>query len=58
MHTHVVKETTGQALAYVYAREGKADANTAKLLTMDKARRIASNITKLMAAIMGLRVPS
>ena len=44
---YVVKDTTGQALAYVYARETKAEADTAKVLTMDEARRIASNIAKL-----------
>ena len=37
----------GQALAYVYARETQADADIAKALTMDEARRIASNIAKL-----------
>lgn len=30
----VVKDATGQALAYVYARETKAQADTAKVLTM------------------------
>ena len=33
--------------AYVYARETKADADTAKVLTMDEARRVASTIAKL-----------
>ena len=42
-----MKDATGQALAYVYARETKADADTAKVLTMDEARRVASNIAKL-----------
>jgi len=36
-----------QSLAYVYGRETKADAHIAKVLTMDEARRIASNIAKL-----------
>jgi hypothetical protein len=31
----------------VKARETKADADTAKVLTMDEARRVASNIAKL-----------
>ena len=44
---YVVKDATGQSLAYVYARETKADADTAKVLTMDEARRVASNIAKL-----------
>ena len=35
------------SLAYVYGRETKADADIAKVLTMDEARRIASNIAKL-----------
>jgi hypothetical protein len=42
-----VKGAQGQSLAYVYGRETKADADTAHVLTMDKARRIASNIPKL-----------
>jgi hypothetical protein len=42
-----VLDANGQALAYVYGRETKADADIAKVLTMDEARRIASNITKL-----------
>ena len=37
----------GQSLAYVYGRETKADADIAHVLTMDEARRIASNIAKL-----------
>jgi hypothetical protein len=44
---YVVKDATGQVLAYVYARETKAQADTATILTMDEARRIASNIAKL-----------
>ncbi len=43
----VVKDASGQALAYVYARETKAQAEIAKVLTMDEARRVASNIAKL-----------
>jgi hypothetical protein len=33
---YVVKDATGQSLAYVYARETKAQADTAKVLTMDR----------------------
>ena len=44
---YVVQDASGQSLAYVYAREKKAEADTAKVLTMDEARRIASNIAKL-----------
>ena len=42
-----VKDANGQALAYVYGRETRADADIAHVLTMDEARRIASNIVKL-----------
>jgi hypothetical protein len=42
-----VLDSTGQPLAYVYGRETKADADTANVLTMDEARRIAGNIAKL-----------
>jgi hypothetical protein len=41
---YVVKDATGQSLAYVYGRETRADADTANVLSMDEARRIASNI--------------
>jgi hypothetical protein len=44
---YVVTDATGQSIAYVYARETKAHADTAKVLTMDEARRIAANIAKL-----------
>jgi len=39
-----VLDANGQSLAYVYGREKKADADTAHVLTMDEAKRIASNI--------------
>ena len=42
-----VVDATGQALAYIYARETKAQADAAKVLTMDEARRVAANIAKL-----------
>ena len=42
-----VIDANGQALAYVYGRETQADADIAKVLTLDQARRIASNIAKL-----------
>ena len=35
------------ALAYVYARETKQQADIAKVLTFDEARRIAVNVAKL-----------
>ena len=40
---YLVKDATGQALAYVYARENETAAGTAKVLTMDEPRRIAVN---------------
>jgi len=46
-----VKDATGQALAYVYGREKRADATTAKVLTMDEARRVATNIAKLLTLL-------
>jgi hypothetical protein len=42
-----VYDANGQSLAYVYGRETRADADIANVLTMDEARRIASNIAKL-----------
>jgi len=42
-----VLDANGQSLAYVYGRESRADADTARVLTMDEARRVASNIAKL-----------
>ena len=46
----VVKDANGQSLAYVYARDTKADADIAKVL-MDEARRVASSIAKLPALL-------
>ena len=40
-------DANGQSLAYVYSRENPNEANMAKVLTEDEARRIASNIAKL-----------
>ena len=37
---------TGQAPAYIYARETKAQVDAARVLTMDEARRIAANIAR------------
>jgi hypothetical protein len=42
-----VLDANGHAVAYCYGRETKADADTAKVLTMDEARLVASNIAKL-----------
>jgi len=40
-------DANGQSLVYVYARETKAEADIAKVLTFDEARRIAVNVAKL-----------
>ena len=42
-----VVDSHGQSLAYVYGHADKREAETAKGLTQDEARRIASNIAKL-----------
>jgi hypothetical protein len=42
-----VIDANGQSLAYFYARENDHDANTAGVLTMEEARRMASNFAKL-----------
>jgi hypothetical protein len=39
-----VLDANGKSLAYVYGRETKADADIARVLTMDETRRIASNV--------------
>jgi hypothetical protein len=38
---YVVRDATGQTLAYDYSRENEAEARQAKLLMKDEARRIA-----------------
>jgi hypothetical protein len=42
-----IVDANKQGLAYVYARGNRADADNAKVLTTDEARRIAANIAKL-----------
>jgi hypothetical protein len=44
---YVVRDATGQALAYLYSRENEAEARQAKVLTADEARRIAINVARL-----------
>jgi hypothetical protein len=41
---YVVRDASGQALAYLYSRDNEAEARQAKVLTKDEARRIAINI--------------
>ena len=42
-----ILDDTGQALAYIYFRTSAENADAAKALTPDEARRIAANIAKL-----------
>ena len=44
---YVVRDTNGQALAYLYSRDSEDQARPAKVLTKDEARRIAINIARL-----------
>jgi hypothetical protein len=47
----VVKDGSGQKVAYVYYKEEPGRRSAAKLLTKDEARRIAANIAKLPALL-------
>ena len=42
-----IVDANGQSLAYVYGYANQRDADIAKALTLDEARRIAANIAKL-----------
>jgi hypothetical protein len=44
---YVVRDANGQALVYIYSRDNEADAQQAKVLTKDEARRIAVNVARL-----------
>jgi hypothetical protein len=46
-----VVDSHGQSLAYVYGHADPRDAEIAKGLTLDEARRIASGIAKLPALL-------
>ncbi len=43
----IVRDGTGQKLAYVYYEEEPGRRSAAKMLSRDEARRIAANIAKL-----------
>jgi hypothetical protein len=48
-----VTDSAGQKLAFIYFEEEPGRRAAAKLLTKDKARRIAANIAKLPALLSG-----
>ena len=50
---YVVRDPNGFAVAYVYGRSTEAEAMEAKQMTMDEARRVASNIAKLPDMLKG-----
>ena len=53
-----IVDASKQTLAYVYGHADPRDAGTANALTLDEARRIASNIAKLPGLLGKARHPS
>ena len=47
-----IVDGNGQTIAYVYGHADPRDAAIAKALTLDEARRIASNIAKLPSLLL------
>jgi hypothetical protein len=44
---YVVRDASGQSIAYVYSRETEAEAMQANVLMKDEGRRIAAKIARL-----------
>jgi hypothetical protein len=45
---YVVRDASGQPIAYVYSRETEVEARQANVLMKDEARRISVNIARLI----------
>jgi hypothetical protein len=55
---HVVRDATGQALAYLYARSTESEAIAAKQLTVDEARRISDPRQRPPTAAANIKAPA
>jgi hypothetical protein len=53
----VLRDATGQQLAYVYFEDEPGRRSAAKLLSKDEARRIAVNIAKLPETFTQIKSP-